>query len=104
MPPFTVASLATTITSLPLTRPMPVIDAGRRGGAVVHAMCRQRRQLEERRTRIEQGADAFARQQLAALGVLRPRLVAAAERGPRHFALQRLDQAVQLRRVGLEFR
>jgi hypothetical protein len=46
--------------------------------AAVHAVCGQRRKLEERRSRIEQQVDALARQQLSARSVPRSRLFAAA--------------------------
>ena len=38
----------------------------------VHAVRRQRAQLEERAARVEQGVDPVAHQQLAAVGVLAP--------------------------------
>src|SRR3712207_8135003 len=44
-------------------------DPGRGGVAVVHAVGGQRRQLEERAARIQQGIHPLARQQLAARGV-----------------------------------
>src|SRR5688572_6675545 len=54
-------------------------DYTRSGRAtVVHAIGRKRRELEERRAGVEQRADAIARQELAALGVLAPRILAAA--------------------------
>ena len=57
-------------------------DAGARRLVLVHAVRGERREFEERRARIEQRADALARQQLAALGVLRARLLAAAFSAP----------------------
>ena len=77
MPPFTVASLQTIMTS----RPGDAADAGDEAGAVdrlaIHAVGGERRQLEERRAGIEQVGDALARQQLSArqmalAGALRP--------------------------------
>ncbi len=65
MPPFTVASLATIITSRPETRPMPVTMPAAGRVAVVHVVCGQRRQLEKRRAGIEQPVDALAHRQLA---------------------------------------
>ena len=79
-------------------------DAGNQAGAgrraVVHAMGSQRRQFEERRTGIEQGADALAWQQLAALGVLVARLLAATERGFQQLLAKILDKAAQMRVIG----
>src|SRR5690606_33427921 len=42
---------------------------GRGRGVVVHLLGRKGRDLEEGRTRVEQGCDAFARKKLAARGV-----------------------------------
>ena len=71
-------------------------DAGDQPGRgrciVVHAVRGQRREFEEGRARIEQGADALARQQLAARGVLLARLVAAAFGAARELAVQVVDQ------------
>ena len=53
-------------------------DAGRRRVVVVHVPRRQRRELEERRARIEQRVDALAHRQLALLAVAREVLRAAA--------------------------
>src|SRR3989440_818958 len=53
-------------------------DAGRRRFAVVHAVSRQWRELEERRARVQQALDAFARQELAARAVAPHCLLAAA--------------------------
>ena len=47
----------------------PGDDAGRGRVVVVHAVGGQRRELEERRARVEQPLDALARQQLAATAV-----------------------------------
>ena len=54
-------------------------DAGCRNILAVHAISGERRQLEEGRARIEQEADALARQELAAGKVALARGVAAAE-------------------------
>ena len=67
-------------------------DAGGGRGVVVHAVGGERRQLQERRARIEQGGDAVARQQLAALGVPVARLLAAALRGARQPRVEFVDQ------------
>ena len=61
-------------------------------------MRRQRRQLEERRARIEQPIDAIARQQLAALDVSLAGALAAAERD----ALELLAQVRDQRLVGAQ--
>jgi hypothetical protein len=53
-------------------------DARGRHLAPVHAVCGERRQLEDRRARIDQRVDAVARQELAARDVPRARLLAAA--------------------------
>ena len=68
-------------------------DAGRRDVAVIHAVRRQRRQLQERAAGIEQRGDAVAHQELAALGVARPRLVGAAARRLGELVAQILDRA-----------
>ena len=79
MPPLTVASLATTTTSWPVHAADAGDDAGAGRGPVVHAVGGQRGEFEEGRAGVEQGGDAFAREQLAALGVLGPGLLAAAQ-------------------------
>jgi hypothetical protein len=79
-------------------------DAGAGRGIVVHAVRGERRQFEERRTRIEQGADAFARQQLAAFGVLRAGFFAAALRGLGDFRAPFVGGGPELRGVGEEVR
>ena len=61
VPPLTVASLQTITHSVPETRPMPVMMLGARGVAVVQAVRREGRELEERRARIEEPLDAIAR-------------------------------------------
>ncbi len=78
----TVASLATTTHSRPLIRPMPVTmpalgTASRPSLAPYIPVRRQRAELEERAARVEQAVDPVADQQLAAVGVLGPGLVAA---------------------------
>jgi hypothetical protein len=79
-------------------------DAGGRRRVFVHAMRRERREFEKRRSGIEQRTHALARQQLAALGVPGARLVAAAQRHAAHLRLQILDRRTQLRGIGLKFR
>ena len=78
--------------------------AGTRRRIVVHAVSGERREFKKRRTRVEQGADAFARQQLAAVGVPGACLVTAAERGLGHLGAPFVDGHAQLRRIGLEVR
>src|SRR5919202_3048145 len=53
-------------------------NTGGRGLVVVHAAGRQRRQLQERRGRVQQALDALAREQLAARAVAAHGLLAAA--------------------------
>jgi len=77
-------------------------DSRRRRLVLIHAMRGERRKFEERRTRIEQRADALARQELAAFGVLRARLLAAAFGRARELGLQIIDERAQLRGVRLE--
>jgi hypothetical protein len=77
--------------------------AGRGRGAVVHVLGRERRDLQEGRARVEQGGDAVARQQLAALGVLAARGLAAAVRGARQATLEFLHQGAVVLRVVAEF-
>ena len=81
MPPFTVASLATTITSRPLDAADAGDEAGRRRLALVHVPGGQRRQLEPRRAGVEQPVDALAHRQLALLAVALERPLAAAAAG-----------------------
>ena len=69
MPPLTVASLATISTSRPATAPDARSRRRRRRVAVVHVPGRQRRQLEERRARIDELFDALAHRQLALLAM-----------------------------------
>ena len=68
-------------------------DAAGRDLAVIHAVRRQRRQLQERAAGIEQRGDAVAHQELAALGVAHPRLVGAAARRLGELVAQILDRA-----------
>ena len=77
----------------------------------VHALRGQRRQLQERRTRIQQRGDALARQQLAGLGVLVARGLAAAGRIAAQRAAQIIDQPLhggavvgEVLRAGIELR
>ncbi len=78
-------------------------DAGdhARGGraAVVHAVRRERRKLEERRAGIEQRADAIARQELAALGMLTTRILAAAFRRDSQALLELVGERAHVRGV-----
>ena len=79
----------------PRTRPMPVTSPAPGRSSLVHPVRRERRELEERRARIEQGLDALARQQLARLrGACRgpPRLPPSA---------LRCNSGAQLRHQGL---
>jgi hypothetical protein len=66
VPPFTVASLHTTITSRPSTRPTPAITPAQGDVAAVKPMRGERADLEKRRSGIEQPRHPVARQQLAA--------------------------------------
>jgi hypothetical protein len=77
-------------------------DAAARRVAVVHAVARQRRELQERRARIEQHLHALARRQLAARLVLRAGGLAAALRGLRHLRLQVLHERAHAGGVRLE--
>ena len=63
-------------------------DAGGRRGIVVHAARGERAEFQERRAGVEQRGDPLARQQLAALDVLRPRLLAAALGDPGQLCLE----------------
>ena len=60
--------------------------------AAVHAVRGQRRELQERRSRIEQQVDALACQQFPASGVPRSRLFAAALHGGVELGAQVRDQ------------
>ena len=66
MPPFTVASFATMTQRWPLTVPMPVMSPAAGTGSSYTLARGERRELEERRVRVEQARDALARQELAA--------------------------------------
>ena len=68
-------------------------DAGRCDVAAIHVVRRQRRQLQERAAGIEQRRDAVTHQELAALGMTRPRLVRAAARRLGELVAQVLDRA-----------
>jgi hypothetical protein len=76
-------------------------DAGRGHVAAVHAVGRQRRELEEGRAGIDQGVDALARQQLAARLVLGRRFRRTAARDGDGLFAQVGDQRVHRRAVGL---
>ena len=82
-------------------------DAGDQAGgmdvAAVEAVGGERRELEERRARIEQQVDALARQELAAPDVPRPRLLAAALDRRVELVAEVGDQAFHGRGVGGEF-
>ncbi len=82
----------------------PGDDAGRRSVVPVHSARGQRRELEERAARVEQGLDAFARQQLAARDVFRARFLAAAQRGLRLAATQVVGERGHVRRVVAKLR
>src|SRR5690606_6982747 len=75
---------------------------GGRRGAVVHVLGGERRDLQERRTRIEQGGDAVTRQQLAPAFVACAGLVAAAGRGALEPLAQLRNQFPVVPGVGLE--
>src|SRR3984957_3687876 len=64
-------------------------ESRRRCIGAVHAMGRQRRELEKRTARIEQSLHALARQKLAARGVLAARFLGATAAGALHFRAQR---------------
>jgi GrpB-like predicted nucleotidyltransferase (UPF0157 family) len=76
---------------------------GRGRGAVVHVLGGERRDLQERRARVEQGGDAVARQQLAALDVLLARLLAAALGRACQAPVEFVDQRAVVVRVVAEF-
>src|SRR5690606_15844442 len=78
--------------------------AGGRCGIVVHALGGQRRDLQERRRGVEQGDDALAHQQLAALDVLVAGLLPAATGGVGEAAVELLDQGAVEGDVVAEFR
>ena len=69
MPPFTVASLATTINLAPGDAPDPRDYPRRWNASVVHTEGRQGREFEEGRAWIEKTIDPLARRQLTALSV-----------------------------------
>ena len=76
MPPFTVASFATTTHSMPSMMPMPV-TMPRPGVAVVEAVGGKGRQLEEGGARVDEALDALADRELAALAVAGDRAIVA---------------------------
>ena len=77
----TVASLATTTTSRPWTRTIPPITPAPGAASSYMPPAASPAQLEEGAAGIGQPLDPLARQQLAALDVASPRLLATAERG-----------------------
>jgi hypothetical protein len=79
-------------------------DAGAGRLIRIHAVGRQRRQLQERRAGIEQHFDAIAGQQFAARHVFGARGFAAPQRGFRLPGAQLTHQRAQGGRVGREFR
>ncbi len=87
----------------------PGEHAGARRAALVHAVGRERRQLEERRAGIEEPVDALTGGELAALGVLGARRGSAAGAGGLEVAAQLVDGRahgggvlLELRRVGAD--
>ena len=95
----TVASLATITHSRPLDPADAGHDAGARHGVValaVHPERRQRAQLEERAAGVEQPVDPVAHQELAAVGVLLPRRLAATPAYDGQVLPQLVDQLAQL--------
>ena len=80
----------------------PGDDPGGRGLVVVHVERRELRQLEKRRTWVEQLAHALARQELAPPGVFRPRRLIAPERDLPHLVAQVLHERGHRRRVRAE--
>jgi len=79
-------------------------DARAGRGSVVHAVRSERRELEKRRTWVEQRANALARQQFAALGVLGARFLAAALCRRCELRTQIIDKTTQRTCIGLKFR
>ena len=75
-------------------------DAARRHVLAIDAMPGERRELEERRARIEQQPHALARQQLAAREVALARLRAAALGDARQQRLELANLGAQRRRIG----
>ena len=87
-------------------RAVHAADAGNHAGggstAVVHAVRRERRELEERRAGVEEGADAIARQELAALRMLAPRVFAAAFGRNGDALLELVGERAHVGRVGVK--
>ena len=85
--------------------------AGGGRGIVVHAFGRQRGDFQEWRAGIEQGIDAFAREQLAAFGVPGAGLLATAARGAGQPTIEFGDEVAmpggvveEILRAGIELR
>ena len=81
---------------------MPVMMPADGRVVAVHAVGGELRELEEGRARVEEGAHALARQQLAARGVLLLRLGAAAFGHARDLRAQVLGERAMVRGVRLE--
>ena len=79
MPPFTVASLATIMTSRPAIRPMPVTMPAPGASSSYRPFAASGDSSRNGDARIEQALDALAHEQLAAALVLRDQLGAAAQ-------------------------
>ncbi len=79
--------------STPLTTPMPLMPEPAGRLVVIHVPRRQRAQLQERRTRIEQQFNALAGQQLAARDVA---LAGALAATLAHLLLARLELVQQM--------
>ena len=104
MPPFTVASLATTMTSRPRTRPMPVTRPGRGRRPVVQPVRGQGPDLQERRAGVEQPLHALAGEELALLALAAHRLLPAARAGFGEPPLQVRLEPLHVRQVLAELR
>ena len=78
-------------------------DAGAGRFVAIHAESRERRQLEERRARVQQHLHAIAGQQFAARHVFGARRIPAAQRAFRLAGLQFGDQRAHGRFIGGEF-
>ena len=76
-------------------------DPGRGHRIVVEPPCRERREFEERAERINQHVDTVAGRNLAALAMAHHHALAAAGQRPGLTLMQRLDQAIVNRGVGL---
>ncbi len=102
MPPLTVASFATTTTSDAVHAANASNYASGGSTAVVHAVRGERRKFEERRAGVEESADAIARQELAALRVLAPRIFAAAFGCHRDALLELVGERAHVGRIGVK--